>query len=189
MYSILLALHNATRWLVLLGLITSIVIAASNRGKGAGEDATKKSGKDAGPGTGADANPGAGMGIGSDPRQVRPFTPAANAWRHWTATIAHLQLLLGMLLYFQSPVVKYALPHDPYHLISEHTFFRYIHITLMFVAVIVITIGSAKAKRAVTDQTKYRTMLAWFAAALLIILIAIPWPFSPLAGRPFLRKF
>ena len=122
-------------------------------------------------------------------RKSRPFTPTANAWRHWTATIAHLQLLLGMLLYFQSPVVKYALPNDPYHLMNEHLFFRYIHITLMFVAVIVITIGSAKARRAPTDHAKYRIMLAWFAAALLILLIAIPWPFSPLAGRPFIRKF
>lgn len=32
------------------------------------------------------------------------------------------------------------------HLVDEHTYFRYIHITLMFIAVIAITIGSAKAK-------------------------------------------
>jgi hypothetical protein len=92
-----------------------------------------------------------------------------------------------MLLYFQSPVVKYDLPHDPYHLVNEHAYFRYIHITLMFIAVIIITIGSAKAKRVPEDQKKFRTMLIWFAAGLLIFVIAIPWPFSPLAGRPLLR--
>ena len=120
-------------------------------------------------------------------QQQREFTARANSWRHWTATIAHLQLLLGMLLYFQSPVVKYALPRDPYHLVNEHTYFRYIHILMMFIAVVVITIGSAKARREQEDKKKFRTMLLWFLAGLLIILIAIPWPFSPLAGRPLLR--
>jgi hypothetical protein len=59
----------------------------------------------------------------------------------------------------------------------------------MFIAVIVITIGSAKAKRAATHRAKYRVMLTWYAIALLILFIAIPWPFSPLAGRPLIRKF
>ncbi|HEY6902459.1 MAG TPA: hypothetical protein VI233_17500 [Puia sp.] len=117
------------------------------------------------------------------------FTPAANTLRHWTATIAHIQLLLGMFLYFRSPVVRSPLPPDPYHLVDEHTYFRYIHITLMLIAVIVITIGSAKARRAQEDRAKFRTLLAWFAAGLLILLIAIPWPFSPLAGRPLFRSY
>jgi hypothetical protein len=117
------------------------------------------------------------------------FTPFINGWRHWTATVAHLQLLLGVLLYFQSPVVAYAIPDDPNHLVNEHTYFRYLHISLMFIAVVIVTIGSAKAKRVQADQAKFRTMLLWFAAGLLIILIAIPWPFSPLASRPLLRGY
>jgi hypothetical protein len=122
-------------------------------------------------------------------RQHRKFTAGFNTWRHWTATIAHIQLLLGMFLYFQSPVVTYPLPNDPYHIVNEHTYFRYIHITLMFLAVIVITIGSAKTKRLNDDRSKFQTMLRWFTAGLLILLIAIPWPFSPLAGRPLLRSY
>jgi hypothetical protein len=94
-----------------------------------------------------------------------------------------------MILYFQSPAVKYVLPPDYRHLVDEHVFFRYIHITAMLVAVIVITIGSAKAKRVQDHTAKYRTMLWWFVAGLLILLLAIPWPFSPLAGRPLLRHF
>jgi uncharacterized membrane protein YadS len=68
-------------------------------------------------------------------------------------------------------------------------FFKLIHIALMAVAVVVITIGSAKAKRADADKTKFRTMFIWFLAGLLLILIAVPWPFSPLANRPYLRLF
>jgi len=157
MYPIILTLHSAIRWLVLLTLISSIGIAAT---------ALRK----------------------PQPSPLK-FTRAANAWRHWTATTAHIQLLLGMILYFQSPIVRYPVPDDPTHIVDQHTFFRYIHIVLMFAAVIVITIGSAKAKRVPDDKTKYRTMLVWFAAGLLILLIAIPWPFSPLAARPLIRKY
>jgi hypothetical protein len=59
----------------------------------------------------------------------------------------------------------------------------------MFVAIVLITIGSAKAKRKSNDTQKFKTMLIWFSIALLIIFIAIPWPFSPLANRPYIRTF
>ena len=117
------------------------------------------------------------------------FTVPINILRHGTATIAHIQLLLGMFLYFQSPVVRYAIPNDPRHVVNEHIYFRYLHITLMFIAVIVTTIGSAKAKRAPEHRVKFRIMSLWFLAGLLILLIAIPWPFSPLASRPLLRSY
>jgi hypothetical protein len=119
----------------------------------------------------------------------RHFSAIANAFRHWTATIAHIQLVLGMTLYFQSPIVRYPVPRDPDHIVDQQTFFRYIHSAGMFLAIIVITIGSAKAKRMTTDGDKYRIMVGWFIAALVIILCAIPWPFSPLASRPYERTF
>ena len=62
-----------------------------------------------------------------------------------------------------------------------------IHSSLMLTAIVLITIGSAKAKRKPTDQEKFKTMLVWFSIALLIIFIAIPWPFSPFANRPYYR--
>ncbi|PUZ20894.1 hypothetical protein GA0116948_11815 [Chitinophaga costaii] len=119
----------------------------------------------------------------------QPFSNNANVIRHCTATIAHLQLVLGITLYFQSPAVKFLLSDSPATLVNEGTFFRYIHISLMLVAVVVITIGSSRAKRMENDPQKYKTMLTWFSIGLLLILIAIPWPFSPLAHRPFIRNF
>ncbi len=35
------------------------------------------------------------------------FSKTDNAVRHWTATIAHIQLLIGIILYTQSPIIKY----------------------------------------------------------------------------------
>jgi hypothetical protein len=74
-------------------------------------------------------------------------------------------------------------------MIGEHLFFRLVHISLMVIAVVIITIGSASARRMGKDKLKYKTMLLWFSIALLIILTAIPWPFSPLVQRPFFRSF
>jgi hypothetical protein len=116
------------------------------------------------------------------------FSKTDNSVRHWTATIAHIQLMIGMVLYFQSPIVKYFLTDFKVAIKSlDITFFGLIHSLLMFTAITFITIGSAKTKRKPTDREKFKTMLWWFSISLFIIFIAIPWPFSPLAARPYYR--
>lgn len=118
----------------------------------------------------------------------RSFSKTDNAIRHWTATIAHIQLVAGILLYAQSPVTRffrehYAEARQQFDLI----FFSVIHALLMLIAIILITIGSSLAKRRASDPEKFRTMVIWYGLALLIIFIAIPWPFSPFATRPYIR--
>ncbi|MCE7063346.1 hypothetical protein [Dyadobacter sp. CY343] len=116
------------------------------------------------------------------------FTATANKIRHWTATIAHIQLILGACLYFESPIVKLVSPDTGSGWAQDQPFFfRYIHAGMMIIAIIVITIGSAKSKRMKTDQQKYQTMFRFFLAALVILLLAIPWPFSPFVARPYFR--
>ena len=119
----------------------------------------------------------------------RAFTPMANAIRHWTATIAHIQLMIWIIIYFQSPVVKSMVSNEGHAIISNRSFFRYLHISLMFLAIVLITIGSAKAKRMDTDKEKYGTTTKWFGAALVLILLAIPWPFYEHISRPLIRNF
>lgn len=122
-------------------------------------------------------------------RSNAPFTKTDDAVRHWTATIAHIQLLIGILVYTQSPIIKYFWRNfgEAIHQ-SDPTFFGLIHIFLMVTAIVILTIGSALAKRRHTDNEKFRTMLVWFLIALIIIFIAIPWPFSPLANRVYFRS-
>ncbi|GHC61162.1 hypothetical protein GCM10008083_27840 [Ulvibacter litoralis] len=118
------------------------------------------------------------------------FSQLDNKVRHWTATIAHIQLILGILVYIKSPIIKYFFS-DFKNLISDWdlTFFSLFHVVLMITAIVVITIGSAKAKRNITDIGKFKIMLVYFSIAIAIIIIAIPWPFSPLVSRPYLRTF
>lgn len=120
----------------------------------------------------------------------KPFSKYDNKVRHWTATITHIQLCIGLWLYFISPIINYFLHNykDAVHQ-REIRFFGMEHNLMMLAAIIIITIGSAKAKRKPTDQEKFKTMALWFTVGLLIILLSIPWPFSPLASRPLFRQF
>lgn len=118
----------------------------------------------------------------------RLFSKTDNFIRHTTATIAHIQLIVGILLYSKSPVVKHFLIHPQNSEGSlEPLFFGVLHITAMLVAIVLITVGSSLAKRKDADVEKFKTMFWWFCAAVILIFIAIPWPFSPLAQRPFIR--
>jgi len=118
----------------------------------------------------------------------KEFSKTDNSARHWTATIAHIQLVLGITLYSQSPIIKYFWNH-----FNEATesfdllFFGLIHIFMMLLSIILITLGSSITKRKITDKEKFKTMLIYFIIALGIIFTAIPWPFSPFANRPYFR--
>lgn len=117
-----------------------------------------------------------------------PFSKTDNFFRHWTATLFHIQLIIGIILYIKSPTVSYFwgnFSQGIQHI--EIAFFGLIHLLLMITVVVMITIGSVLAKRRQTDPEKFKTMLRWFGIALIILLIAIPWPFSPFAHRPLFR--
>ncbi|GAA4464536.1 hypothetical protein GCM10023093_15070 [Nemorincola caseinilytica] len=118
------------------------------------------------------------------------FSRTDNSIRHITATIAHIQLLIGISLYFISPLIKYFLGdfgkavHD-----RQIRFFGMEHSLMMLVGITILTIGSAKAKRKTTDNEKHRTVAIWYTVALLVILSSVPWAFSPLVSRPWVRWF
>jgi hypothetical protein len=120
----------------------------------------------------------------------KPFLKADNTARMVAATSAHIQLVIGICLYFISPVVRYFLNYfkEAVHQ-REIRFFGMEHITMMVIAIVLLTIGSAKTKRKTSDQQKFKTMAIWFTIALLIIFSSIPWHFSPLTSRPYFRWF
>lgn len=116
-----------------------------------------------------------------------PFTKTANAVRHWTATLAHIQLTIGLIVYSKSAIVGYFWSNKGTLQELQPSFYAIIHSTMMLTAIILITIGSALAKRKPEAHDKYKAMILWFGIGLLIIFLAIPWPFSPLAARPYIR--
>jgi len=113
----------------------------------------------------------------------RTYTKADKIARGLTSGISHLQLLIGLLLYASiSPITKSFLQNGAQGN-DQLLFFGVWHALAMIIAVVVITIGAAVAKRASTDTKKFRVTLIYFSIALLFILSAIPW------FRPFIRSF
>ncbi|MBV6647638.1 MAG: hypothetical protein KI790_19425 [Cyclobacteriaceae bacterium] len=113
----------------------------------------------------------------------RAYTSIDQITRGVTSGISHLQLLIGLLLYASvSPITRSFLENGAQGN-DQLLFFGVWHAAAMIAAVVMITIGAAVAKRAATDQKKFRVTLIWFTVALLTILSAIPW------FRPFLRAF
>lgn len=95
----------------------------------------------------------------------------------YTVLIAHLQLITGLVLYFLGPwanrlTMMADTMRDP---VSR--FFAVEHLLGMLIAIVLITIGSARAKRVAEDAGKYKVVFTLFGIALLLILLSIPWPF------------
>lgn len=122
----------------------------------------------------------------------KPFSKFDNSVRKWTAIIAQIQLIIGISLYSISPLVHYFFHHFKKALPErEIRFFGMEHAVVMISAIIIITIGSMKCKRKITDKEKYKTMAIWFSIGMLMILSSMPLPFSPppFVRRPFFRAF
>ncbi len=117
-----------------------------------------------------------------------PFSKRENTVRHTTATIAHVQLLIGLALYYTSPLANYFWDSARAALRGQETrFFGMEHPLMMFVAITLISIGSAQAKRQTDAKAKFKTIAIWFTIGLVVVLLSIPWPFSPWVSRPYGR--
>ena len=92
----------------------------------------------------------------------------------FTLIFTHIQFLLGLALYFISPYVKHGEGVMKDKLLR---FYTVEHFSMMMVAIILITIGYAVAKRKSVDLSKFKTTAIYYVIALLIILASIPWPF------------
>ena len=100
------------------------------------------------------------------------------------ATIAiHIQLLFGLFLYFISPLVKFS-DFGAVMKNAEDRYWAVEHTGLMLVAVVLITVGRILSKKAVLDIARHKKTFFYFIIGLLLILLAIPWPFSDIS-RPW----
>lgn len=88
----------------------------------------------------------------------------------------HLQLLLGLLLLMNSPIVKAAM-RDMEATMKDAALRKVVveHPALMVVAAIVVTIGAIVAKNQKTDAARHKFGAVFMSLALVIILAGIPW--------------
>ena len=112
----------------------------------------------------------------------KQYLPGDKKVALFTLISAHLQLVVGLILYFVSPTVKMGLADmgaamkDP-----GLRFWAVEHISMMLIAIVLITVGYSSAKRGKDDITKHKRIAIFFLLALIVIFMAIPWPWSAIS--------
>jgi cation transport ATPase len=89
----------------------------------------------------------------------------------------HLQLVLGLALYFLSKRVQFS---EGWMGDSKLRFFNMEHLVMMIAAIAIVTIGHIRAKKAPDNNAKHATIRLWYIIGFIILLAGIPWPFRNL---------
>ena len=97
----------------------------------------------------------------------------------FAVTATHIQLLLGLALFFMSTKVQF---NDLTMKDAVLRFYTVEHFVMMLIAVILITVGNSKSKKAAEDKAKFKNAFIYFLIGLIIMLVAIPWPFREQLG-------
>lgn len=89
--------------------------------------------------------------------------------------ISHIQLLVGLILYFVSPLGFFLLTSgtamgDPTARLTALE-----HPVINILAIILISVGYIRAKKLTISQAKFRSIYMMYALGLVLILSRIPW--------------
>jgi len=84
----------------------------------------------------------------------------------------HVQLLVGLILYFVSPLGK-----NSFGQMSDATarLTSLEHPLTNIIAIVLITVGWSKHKKSTTGESKFKTISIFYGLGLLLILSRIPW--------------
>lgn len=120
-------------------------------------------------------------------KQNKAYTKGYKNLVFYTVLTTHVQLILGLLLYFWNGWAGNWARIGEVMSQSLIRFFTVEHTLGMLISVVLITIGSVRSKKVAEDSGKYKVVALMFGIALLLILLSIPWPFREVgAGRGWL---
>lgn len=102
--------------------------------------------------------------------QNKPYTQLDNKLGLYLFIFTHMQLLIGLILFFTSDMVQFSsasMKNDTlrYWLVE--------HSSMMLIAIVLITMARITSKKMVVDVAKHRRMVIFNVLALVIILVAI----------------
>lgn len=98
----------------------------------------------------------------------KPYTPANKKVNLFALISAHTQLIIGLVLYFISPNVDFSKMSEP-----TFRYWNREHISMMILAIALITFGYSKSKKAVEAKAKHRAIYIYYTLAIVIVLLAI----------------
>ena len=102
-------------------------------------------------------------------KNKQAFTKSDNLIALLLLSFTHLQFVIGLAIYFMGGKLAFLAASMK---ISEARFWSLEHGLLMILAIILITIGRVKSKKAATDELKHKKGLVFYSIAFLIILWA-----------------
>ncbi len=103
----------------------------------------------------------------------KPLTDLTRKVAKISMILFHTQFLVGLIFYFVSPLGFHALSREAMS-ISAARFTSFEHPFVGLVALVLVTIGHAKMKRATADLGA-KPLLIFYSFALLVVLSRIPW--------------
>ncbi|WBA43664.1 hypothetical protein [Hymenobacter canadensis] len=106
----------------------------------------------------------------------KPFVGADNGMGASFVGSMHLQLLLGLLLYFvYSPVGLQGMKVAGAMKDPIARFWGVEHISIMVLAVVAAQVGRTLSKKAPEAVLKHKKAFIWFTVSLILVLLMIPW--------------
>ena len=95
----------------------------------------------------------------------------------FTLIVSHIQLLIGLVLYFVSPRLQAFNELGMGGVMKDAINRLYLveHPMMNIIAVVLITIGYSKHKKKLTSQAKLKPIAIFYTIALLMFLSRIPW--------------
>jgi hypothetical protein len=99
-----------------------------------------------------------------------PYSSLDEKFSLWLFIVTHTQLLVGLTLYFVSPVVVFSSSS-----MKDATarYWLVEHISMMVIAIVLITMARITAKKLTDSTAKYRRLFIFNSIALLLIVLAI----------------
>ena len=108
----------------------------------------------------------------------REYSPKDFRISLFALIVSHIQLLLGLILYFVSPLGLKNISNLGMGAVMKDATFRLYaveHPMMMILTVVFITIGYSKHKKQLLSHKKFKTLAIFYTIGLILLLSRIPW--------------
>jgi heme A synthase len=115
----------------------------------------------------------------------RPFAKNDKLGALILMILCDLQLLGGLVIYMMNGWMG---KMGQAGAMKDHAtrFFGMEHPLMMAIAIVLVHVGYARAKKNIPDEKKFRTLFWCAIIALFLVMARIPWPGMKDVGRPFI---
>jgi heme/copper-type cytochrome/quinol oxidase subunit 2 len=95
----------------------------------------------------------------------------------FTLIVSHIQLLIGLVLYFVSPYFSAFSEQGMGEIMKDSNLRLYLveHPSIMIISIVLITMGYSKHKKKLSSTPKFKILAIFYTLALILMLSRIPW--------------